>query len=74
MTRLAFRLPPELASEILRALLSELERRALAPWDSLCGDGPELEAEAGEEHAAMVDLHSADIWPHSGDGRKGWCA
>lgn len=30
MTRLAFRLPPELASEILRALLSELERRALA--------------------------------------------
>ena len=45
-----------------------------AAWDALCGDGPELEAEAGEEHAAMVDLHSADIWPHSGDGRKGWVA
>lgn len=44
------------------------------PWDSLCGDGPQLDADAGEEHAAMVDLHSADIWPHSGDGRKGWCA
>ena len=45
-----------------------------APFDFLCGEGPELEAEAGEEHAAMVDLHSADIWPHSGDGRKGWVA
>ena len=45
-----------------------------AGWDSLVGDGPQLDADAGEEHAAMVDLHSADIWPHSGDGRKGWTA
>lgn len=45
-----------------------------AGWDSLCGDGPQLDADAGEEHAAMVDLHSADVWPHSGDGRKGWLA
>lgn len=43
------------------------------PWDSLCGDGPQLEADAGEEHAAMVDLHGADVWPSSRNG-KGWVA
>lgn len=42
------------------------------PWDCLVG-GPELSEQAGEEHAAMVDLHGEDCWPSSGNG-KGWVA
>lgn len=40
-------------------------------WDSLCGEGPELDEDAGEEHAATVDLHGEDPWPSS-RVRQGW--
>lgn len=64
---------PNVTREMVDAIADTVPAPAAA-WDALCGDGPELDADAGEEHAAMVDLHSADIWPHSGDGRKGWLA
>ena len=61
---------------ITRAQVDAIADTVPAPgagWDCLVG-GPELDFAAGEEHAAMVDLHGADVWPHSGDGRKGWVA
>ena len=32
------------------------------PWDLLVGDGPLLDVEAAEEHAAMVDLHDPGVY------------
>ena len=64
---------PNVTREMVDAIADTVPAPAAA-WDALCGDGLELDADAGEEHAAMVDLHSADVWPHSGDGRKGWLA
>lgn len=65
-----------------RARVKSAAREALAdtvpapgePWACLVGDGPELDADAGAEHAALVDLHGHDVWPSSRGGRTEWIA
>lgn len=54
-----------------RAATADTMPAPSAAWDSLCGEGPELDEDAGEEHAAMVDLHGEDPWPSS-RVRQGW--